>query len=105
MTVEVNGPAPVMAQPVVVVNGATGPTGPSPGSTGATGPTGPTGSTGVVGQTGPTGLGFAFSYAGAGNAVTGISGPVTGPSGVHTQIQTWLTLTGPSGTNVYLPCY
>lgn len=105
MAVQVNGPAPVAAQPVVVVGGPTGPTGPGVGSTGATGPTGNAGNTGFIGQTGPTGYGFNLSFAGVGNAVTGISGPNTGPSGVHTQVQTWLTLTGPSGTNVYVPCY
>jgi hypothetical protein len=105
MTVSVNGPAPVAAQPVVVVGGPTGATGPGVGATGNTGPSGYTGATGVIGQTGPTGYGFNFVYAGAGNAVTGISGPVTGPSGIHTQVQTWLTLTGPSGTNVFVPCY
>jgi hypothetical protein len=105
MVISVNGPAPIMAQPVVVVGGPTGATGPGVGSTGPTGPSGVTGFTGVVGQTGPTGYGFNFVFAGFGNAVTGISGPNTGPTGVHTQVQTWLTVTGPSGTNVFVPCY
>lgn len=86
--------APVYAQPVVVVGGPTGPTGPG---TGATGPTG-------SGVTGPTGSAFSYSFAGPGTAVL-VAAPGTGPAGVHNQVQTWLSITGPSGSNVYVPCY
>ena len=99
----VNSPAPVMAQPVVVVGGPTGPTGPGVGSTGSTGPTGGTGYTGNIGQTGPTGLGFNLAYTNIGSTVTGITWSTVGPTGVHTTVQSWLTLTGPSGTNVFVP--
>lgn len=81
----VNGPAPVMARPVVVVSG---PTGPSGGPTGATGYTGPTGKTGPTGQRGATGPG------GTASTVTGPTGRVgttgsTGPQGS--------SFTGPTG--------
>lgn len=89
------GPAAVMAQPVVVVGGPTGPTGPGVGSTGPTGNTGPTGHTGTA---------FSYTFVGAGTAVA-VAAPATGPAGVHSQVQTWLAVTGPSGSNVYIPCY
>jgi len=78
MTTQSKTPAPILAQPVVVIGG---PTGPSGGPTGVTGPTGPvgavsatgaTGPTGIVGQTGPTGA--------VGVGVTGPTG-MTGPVG------------------------
>lgn len=84
MSAIVQGPAPVMARPVVVSGGPTGPSG---------GPTGATGVQGNVGATGPTGLGAT----GAPSTVTGPTGPsgatgargLTGPAGN--------TLTGPTG--------
>lgn len=83
MTVSVNGPAPVMARPIVLV---LGPTGPSGGPTGSTGPTGALGLTGPTGQRGQTGAG------GAASSVTGPTGN-TGPAGV----------TGPQGNTVTGP--
>lgn len=80
MAIVVQGPAPVMARPVVVVGGPTGPAGGPTGSTGSTGPTGRTGPTGAVGATG------------AASTVTGNTGP-TGARG-----QTGLT--GPQGQSV-----
>lgn len=81
MTVQVNGPAPVYARPIIVATALTGPTGPNSGFTGATGPTGPTGSTGSTGPigTGPTGS----------TGSTGTTGP-TGKAG----------LTGPPGSYI-----
>jgi len=78
MATQSSTPAPIMAQPVIVVGGHTGPSG------GATGPSGPVGATGAVGPTGvpgPTGLGptGATGAAGAG-AFTGPTG-FTGPPG------------------------
>lgn len=85
MVVQVIASAPVMAQPVVVVGGATGPSG---GPTGATGPTGSsfTGPTGMTGLTGPTGA--------TGGGTTGPTGAkgATGPSGPPGNI-------GPTGNN------
>ena len=83
MTVNVLGPAPILARPVVVASGFTGPTGPSMGPTGFTGPTGFgafTGPTGPQGVTGPIGL----------LGPTGVQGPqgFSGPQG----------LTGPPGS-------
>ena len=94
-----------MAQPVVVVGGPTGATGPGVGSTGSSGPAGSTGATGNIGQTGPTGVGFNTSFSALGGSVTGITFSTAGPTGIHTTVQTYLTLTGPSGTNVFVPCY
>ncbi|HEX6825739.1 MAG TPA: hypothetical protein VF077_05415 [Nitrospiraceae bacterium] len=98
MTVESKTPAPIMAQPVIVVGGHTGPAG---GATGPTGPiglpsavTGPTGALGPIGptgaeHTGPTGVG-AFT------GPTGYTGPPgggpIGPTG----------MTGPTGPPAYL---
>lgn len=100
MTVQVEAPATIPAQPVIVVGGPTGPaggptgpTGPSgqsftgpTGFTGRTGPTGPTGfsATGPTGRTGPTG-----NTGPVGNSETGPTGATggTGPTGV----------TGPTG--------
>lgn len=115
MTIDVVGPAPVTARPIVVVGGPTGPSGAAGGPTGNTGPTGasptgntgPTGFTGYTGPTGrsgPTGPTGVTGYTGppgnqgpTGLAATGVTGPTgntgpratgpTGPSGV----------TGPSG--------
>lgn len=93
MPVQVISPAPIVAQPVVVVGG---PTGPSGGPTGPTGPsgqsfTGPTGYTGRTGPTGPTG----FSATGP----TGRTGPTgyTGPVGNSFTGPTGLGNTGPTG--------
>ena len=99
------GPTPVYARPVVIATGLTGPTGPSPGSTGPTGNTGPSGVTGAIGQTGPTGQNFSSSFLSAGLGVTGIAFSTTGPTGVHTTVQAWLSVTGPAGTQVYIACY
>lgn len=85
MTVSVNGPAAVMARPIVLVNGPTGSSG------GPTGATGPTGSTGV---TGPTGFRGATGPSGANSTVTGPTGN-TGPTG-YTGPQ-GNTVTGPTG--------
>lgn len=87
MTVSVNGPAAVMARPIVL---ALGPTGPSGGPTGTTGPTGPTGFTGPTGQRGATGS------AGADSTVTGPTGN-TGPTGFTGPQGN--TLTGPTGAS------
>lgn len=87
MTVGVNGPAPVMARPIVLV---LGPTGPSGGPTGTTGPTGSLGLTGPTGQRGATGAnGTASTVTGP----TGNTGPTgyTGPQGN--------TVTGPTGNS------
>lgn len=78
MTAYVQGPAQVVAFPVVV--GGLGPTGPLGG------PTGPTGNTGAVGFTGPLGTG----PTGATGAV-GATGPLTGPTGAR-------GITGPPGS-------
>lgn len=93
MPVQVDAPAPIMAQPVVVVGG---PTGPSGGPTGPTGPqgavslTGATGNTGPTGRMGPTGA-AGPTGAGAFTGPTGFTGPpgsgAPGPAG----------LTGPTG--------
>jgi hypothetical protein len=73
MTVQSKTPAPILAQPVIVVGGPTGPAG---GATGVQGPTGPAGEF-TVGVTGPTG--------GIGpSGPTGVQGPsgLTGPTGL-----------------------
>jgi hypothetical protein len=73
-----NIPAPIMAQPVVVIGGHTGPSG---GPTGVTGPPGPTGEQGLTGPPGPTGIGPTGP---AGHTGPGaFTGPVgmTGPPG------------------------
>jgi hypothetical protein len=91
MTTQSNTPAPIAAQPVVVVHGHTGPsggpTGPtglqgSASATGATGPTGFLGPSGPTGNTGPTGEG----------AFTGPTG-MTGPPGTGSPS----TIPGPTG--------
>lgn len=110
MPATIISPAPIMAQPVVVVGGPTGPAGGPTGPTGAsvTGPTGvastgPTGATGggatgpagitgpvgPTGFTGPPGLGATGS---TGLAATGVTGP-TGSAGA-----TGAGATGPTGT-------
>lgn len=72
-------PAPIMAQPVVIVGG---PTGPSSGPTGSTGPVGATGSAGVTGSAGPTGITGPTGAAGPTGAGA-FTGPIgfTGPPG------------------------
>jgi hypothetical protein len=79
MAVPVVVPAPIAAQPVVVVHGPTGPTGPGVGATGPTGLTGATGRTGYSGPTGWTGATGVTGATGAG-AFTGPTG-FTGPPG------------------------
>jgi len=74
-----NIPAPVLAQPVVLVGG---PTGPSGGPTGPTGPEGPASIVGPSGATGPMGP--------VGTGPTGPSG-FTGPTGAAGR-------TGPGGS-------
>jgi hypothetical protein len=71
-------PAPILAQPVVVVGGPTGPAG---GATGVPGPTGEIGPTGAGAFTGPTGsLGPSGPTGPVGVGVTGPAG-MTGPPG------------------------
>ena len=79
MTVQSKTPAPILAQPVVVIGG---PTGPASGLTGPTGPLGPTGPVlaSLTGNTGPRGA-------------TGNTGPI-GPSGLTGPIG----MTGPPGS-------
>ena len=118
MSTQSNTPAPIRAQPVVVIGGPTGPgggpTGPtgaqgSASVTGATGYTGPTGITGPTGRTGATGAG-AFTgptgYTGPpgslGAASTGPTGP-TGSIGVSQSASGVLAApTGPAGTTPYM---
>lgn len=102
MTVVDTTPAPISAQPVVVVNGPTGPTGPTPGATGPTGPTsatGPTGNTGPTGFTGP-GITGPTGFSGVTGA-TGFTGPpgsaATGPTGAGATGPTGVT--GPTGAH------
>ena len=91
-------PAPIKAQPVVVVLGPTGSTGPAGGPTGPTGPigisiAGPTGSMGlsITGATGPTGS----------SVVTGPTGP-TGKTGPPGSIGPSVTGgTGPTGAGAF----
>jgi hypothetical protein len=89
-----NIPAPIMAQPVVVIGGQTGPAGGPTGPTGPQGPVSATGASGAVGSTGPSGPTGVTGPTGIGafTGSTGSTGPigavgVTGPSGV----------TGPGG--------
>lgn len=92
MSTQSNIPAPIWAQPVVVVGG---PTGPSGGPTGATGPQGSatvTGATGPIGLTGPTGFTGSIGPTGAG-AFTGPTGR-TGPPG---SVGAASTVVGPTG--------
>lgn len=91
MTTQSKTPAPILAQPVVVIGG---PTGPSGGPTGTTGPTGRTGAaaTGVTGNTGPSGPTGSTGHTGAG-AFTGPTG-FTGPPG---SLGPSSTVTGPTG--------
>lgn len=83
-------PAPIMAQPVVIVGG---PTGPSNGPTGSTGPAGATGFTGATGSAGPTGITGPTGAAGPTGAGA-FTGPIgfTGPPGSG-----GVGPTGPSG--------
>lgn len=78
MATQSSTPAPIMAQPVVVVGG---PTGPASGLTGPTGPQGMASLTGATGYTGPTGaLGTGPTGATGVGAFTGPRG-MTGPLG------------------------
>lgn len=99
MAAKVQGPAQVVAFPVVV--GGLGPTGPLGGPTGSQGSTGPTGWTGPLG-TGPTGS------VGANSTVTGPTGPASaagatgppgnvGPQGAAGAASTVPGPTGPTG--------
>lgn len=115
MSTQSNTPAPISAQPVVVVGGPTGPASGLTGPTGSTGPTaaiGVTGYTGPTGRTGPTGLQGATG-AGAFTGPTGYTGPAgslgatgrtgptgsTGPIGVYASgSQNFLGPTGGWGT-------
>jgi hypothetical protein len=115
MTIQSQTPAPIAAQPVVVVGGPTGPSGGPTGTTGSIGPTGPTGVTGSRGSIGPLGTGpTGPTGAGAFTGPTGKVGPpgsagptgVTGPmgplgavgSGQFISTNSFGTL-GPYGTN------
>lgn len=96
MTVQVESPATIPVQPVVVVGG---PTGPSGGPTGPTGPSGQsfTGPTGYTGRTGPTGpTGFSATGPTGRTGATGYTGPLgnsfTGPTGASAT-----GTTGPTG--------
>lgn len=100
MTVQSKTPAPIQAQPIVVVGGPTGPSGGPTGSTGPIGITGPTGITGAVGPTGRLGTGpMGPTGPGAAIGATGRTGPaggpgptgVTGPPGPAGQPLTWNT--------------
>lgn len=109
MTVLTTAPAPIAAQPVVIVGG---PTGPSGGPTGATGlgATGPTGRTGPTGPSGPTGssapgstgavgpTGFTGPPGAGSTGPTGIGGPgPTGPTGSTGSTGAASAVTGPTG--------
>jgi hypothetical protein len=90
MTTQSKTPAPILAQPIVVVGGPTGPSGGPTGPTGLSGAVGPTGYTGVRGQTGPLGTGpTGPTGVGAFTGPTGLTGPA-GPTGVTGS-------TGPTG--------
>lgn len=94
MSTQSNTPAPIMAQPVVVVGG---PTGPSGGPTGNTGPSGPVGQTGPTGITGPTGF-RGFTGPTGTPSVTAFTGPTgfTGPAGSFGPVGP-TGFTGPTG--------
>jgi hypothetical protein len=93
MSTQSNIPAPIMAQPVVVVGGPTGPSGGPTGPTGGTGPTAATGVTGSTGRTGPTGNTGPTGVTGAGafTGPTGYTGPPGSPGPGYTGA------TGPTG--------
>jgi hypothetical protein len=111
-------PAPISAQPVVVVHGPTGATGAFGGPTGPTGaqgnaivgptgptgvrgvsPTGPTGAGAFTGPTGPTGTTGPPGSAGPTGAGTGVTGPAgpTGAAGGPTGPTGSVGATGPLG--------
>lgn len=93
MSTQSNTPAPIAAQPVVVIGGPTGPSGGPTGTVGPTGPQGPSGSTGVRGMTGPIGTGpTGPAGAGAFTGPTGQTGPAGSYGGAGTQ-----GATGPTG--------
>lgn len=85
MTISVNGPAAVMARPIVLALGPTGPSGGPVGATGPTGFTGPSGPTGQRGATGPSGANSTVTGPTGNTGPTGFTGPqgntVTGPTG------------------------
>lgn len=95
MSTQSNTPAPIAAQPVVVVGG---PTGPASGLTGPTGATGPTAATGVTGYTGPRGVTGPTGFQGAtgAGAFTGPTGR-TGPAGSVGAASIVAGPTGPTG--------
>jgi hypothetical protein len=98
MATQSSTPAPIMAQPVVVVGGHTGPSG---GATGPTGPMGPTGVIGPVGALGPTGPGLLGATGPTGlGAFTGPTGH-TGPPGGGFQGPQGMT--GPTGPQALSP--
>lgn len=101
MPVTDNDPAPIYAQPVIVVGGPTGPAGTAGGPTGATGRTGAQGVTGPTGAnfTGPTGAQGVTGPTGVMTGPTGMTGPVGnfGGTGVTGAIGPTGT-TGPTGT-------
>lgn len=117
MTVLVQGPARVMARPIVIASGLTGPSGGPTGATGNTGPTGPTGSAGpsgptgtasvVTGPTGTTGYSGPTGYTGP-RGLSGPTGPTgrvgptgtgdTGPTGPTGNLWTGATGAGPTGS-------
>ena len=100
MSTQSNTPAPIAAQPVVVIGGPTGPSGGPTGPSGSTGPTGPiaaTGITGPRGQTGPTGF-TGSTGAGAFTGPTGMTGPVGGGSPGPTGPVGVTGATGPQGS-------
>ena len=99
MTVRSKTPAPILAQPIVVVGGPTGPSGGPTGPVGSTGNTGPMAATGPRGATGPLGTGptgppgSAVTFTGPTGKV-GPPGPLgptgwTGPQAPYGQPLTW----------------
>lgn len=94
MAIEVVGPSPITARPIVVIGGPTGPSGPSGGPTGPAGVTGASGLS-ATGSTGPTGPFGATGVTGFG--ATGVTGPTGafGPPG--NQGPTGLSATGTTG--------
>lgn len=97
MTTQSNTPAPILAQPVVVVGGPTGPSGGPQGSTGPTGPLGFLGPTGQRGPTGPLGTGPTGPQGiPADTGPTGLTGPPgsAGPQGVQGSVNPLWTASG-----------
>jgi collagen type VII alpha len=102
MPTQSNTPAPIMAQPVVVVGGMTGPPGGPTGPVGAIGVTGPTGGFGVTGSIGPTGPTGTIGPTGAGafTGPTGFTGPPGSAGGTGAAAIGPTGATGPTGTAV-----